>query len=130
MTKMDMVWIAVAKILYPNTAVNMTVSKAQIDDKVSKLFDKTISPVMIQKHLVNSEDRMADKNNVQRGGSRNRYLVRTNDAYRLYKREDASTDAWDKTGPCHPNRKKIDEKYHCLLDWHEKNYYESVPKTV
>ncbi len=123
MTKMDMVWIAVAKILYPNTAVNMTVSKAQIDDKVSKLFATTITPVMIQKHLVNSENRMADKDQPQRGGSRNRYLVRTGDAYRLYKKADTSTDAWEKTGPYHPNCEKIDQQYLCLLDWYKNNYY-------
>lgn len=120
---MDMVWVAVANLLHPNTANTATVSKAQIDAEVDTLFGETITPVMIQKHLVNSEDRMADKGQPQRGGSRNRYLVRAGENYRLYKREDAQNDAREKTGPTHPERGKIDQQYVHLIDWYEKSYY-------
>ena len=78
---------------------------------------------MIERHLVNSVDRMADKEKPQRGGSRNRYLVRNGEEYRLYKRTDTPTDAWEKTGPTHPDSTKIDQQFVRLIDWYENSYY-------
>jgi hypothetical protein len=123
MTKMDMVWVATAHLLHPNTSANFGVLKSQIDEEVGALFGATITPVMIERHLVNSVDRMADKDQPQRGGSRNRYLVRNGDRYRLYKRADAATDAWEKTGPTHPDRAKIEQQYLHLVDWYESSYF-------
>lgn len=99
MTKMDMVWVTTANLLYPNAAASFAVTRSQIEEEVVSLFGESITPVMIERHLVNSADRMADKDQPQRGGSRNRYLVRNGDEYWLYKRTDTSTDAWEKTGP-------------------------------
>ena len=123
MTKMDMVWVATANLLHPNTEAKINVTKTQIDAEVETLFNETITPVMIEKHLVNSVDRMADKGQPQRGGSRNRYLVRSGEKYRLYKRTDMPTDAWEKTGPIHPDREKIDQQFVHLIDWYESSYY-------
>ena len=122
MTKMDMIWVATANLLHPNTAASFTVTKSQIEAEVSALFGESITPVMIERHLVNSVDRMADKDQPQRGGSRNRYLVRNGDQYRLYKRIDVTTDAWDKTGPTHPERTAIDQQYVYLVDWYQSTY--------
>ena len=123
MTKMDMVWVATANILYPHTEATLTVTKSQIDAEVNNLFGTSITPVMIRKHLVNSVDRMADKDQPQRGGSRNRYLVQIGEEFRLYKRIDAATDAWEKNGPTHPDRPKIDQKFIHLIEWYEERYY-------
>ena len=73
MTKMDMVWIAVASCIYPDVRSGRTVSKKAIDDKVKQLFEVEISPAMINQHLVGSVDRQARKGGYG-GGSRNRYL--------------------------------------------------------
>ena len=43
------------------------------------LIAAAITAVMIERHLVSSVDPMADKDQPQRGGSRNRYLFRTSD---------------------------------------------------
>ncbi len=123
MTKMDMVWVATANLLHPNTEATFTVTKSQIEAEVDTLFGASITPVLIERHLVNSVDRMADKDQPQRGGSRNRYLVRNGEDYRLYKRTDSSTDAWEKTGPTRPDRTKIDPQFIHLLDWYESTYY-------
>ena len=120
---MDMVWVATANLLHPNAEATFTVTRSQIEVEVDRLFGEPITPVMIERHLVNSIDRMADKDQPQRGGSRNRYLVRSGEGYRLYKRTDTATDAWNKTGPTHPDRTKIDHQFVDLIDWYEGNYY-------
>ena len=123
MTKMDMVWVAVALLLHPRAEANVFVEKSQIDSKVLELFDETITPVMIHKHLVNSEDRQADRANPSRGGSPNRYLVRDErGSFRLYKQRDGESDAWDKTGPTHPHPHKIDPEYRYLVTWYQNKY--------
>lgn len=123
MTKMDKVWVAVATLLSPRTSSDASVTRSQIESKVRELFGDHIPPVMIEGHLVNSEDRHADQKNPRRGGSRNRYLVRSGDGrFRLYKTSDYRTDAWEKTGPTKPNKDKVDPEYRHLLDWHEKEY--------
>ena len=125
MTKMDMVWVAVATLLHPRTTASAFVRKSQIDSKVMELFGKTITPVMINKHLVNSEDRQADRANPSRGGSRNRYLVKTEDgAFRLYKHRDGVRDAWDKTGPTHPEPNNLDSEYREIVAWYESEYFD------
>ncbi|MCO6414088.1 MAG: hypothetical protein J5I92_15220 [Thiogranum sp.] len=123
MTKMDMVWVATANLLHPNTQAIFTVTKSQIEAEVDTLFGASITPVMIERHLVNSVDRMADKDQPQRGGSRNRYLVRNGGEYRLYKRIDQSTDAWEKTGPTNPDKTRVDQQFVHLIDWYEGSYY-------
>lgn len=60
MTKMDMVWVAAAELIWPNIDPAYTVSRSQIERKVTELWGKTIATVMIERHLVSSEDRMAD----------------------------------------------------------------------
>ncbi|MXX91551.1 MAG: hypothetical protein F4Y68_20295 [Boseongicola sp. SB0665_bin_10] len=126
MTKMNMVWIAVASLLHPKIESNLFVRKPEIESKVRELFNVTITPVMIDKHLVNSEDRQADPNNPSRGGSRNRYLVRgAYDNFRLYKQSDSESDAWDKTGPTCPDSKSIDPEYEYLVTWYERMYVNS-----
>lgn len=123
MTKMDMVWIVVATLIFPQTSPGKTVSKKQIDEEVARLFGMTISPVMITKHLVNSVDRQADKANPQRGGSRNRYLFRGEDGrFRLYKTRDHATDAWEKTGPTNPAASAVETKFAELVTWYESAY--------
>lgn len=122
MTKMDMVWVATARLLYPKTAESATVTRTQIQEEVDALFGSSITPVMIDKHLVHSIDRMADKNQPERGGSRNRYLVRNADGFRLFKRKDAPKDGWEKTGPTHPNKMKVDQRFINLVDWYESSY--------
>ena len=46
MTKMDMVWVAVASLVHPRTEANVFMEKSQIDPKVLELFGETITPVM------------------------------------------------------------------------------------
>ena len=123
MTKMDMVWVAVASLLHPRTEANVFVEKSQIDSKVLELFGETIMPVMINKHLVNSEDRQADRTNPSRGGSPNRYLVRgEHGRFRLYKQCDGESDAWDKIGPTHPNPNNMVHEYRYLVTWYGGEY--------
>lgn len=126
MTKMDMVWIAVANLIRPNTDSSVAVSKNDIDQRVYSLFQTHITPVMITTHLVNSIDRQADTRNPKRGGSRNRYLVMNADGhFRLYKKSDQHTDAVDKTGPFHPSVANIDREFEELVSWYLTSYYES-----
>ena len=120
---MSMVWVASASLLHPDASGARTVTKRQIDEQVESLFGASITPVMINKHLVNSEDRQADKSNPARGGSRNRYLVRDCSGFRLYKKADAETDAWEKTGPTHPKREAVGGQFAHLVDWYERTYY-------
>ncbi len=127
MTKMNKIWIAVGTLIYPDIRATTTVSKAQIDAKIQTMFAATISPVMITHHLVGSEDRQRDKNNPQRGGSRNRYLTR--DAagrFRLYRKADGVNDGRDKTGPFCPLAENICPKYQYLLKWYNSCYFEST----
>lgn len=127
MTKMNMVWVAVAKCIYPATQSAAKVTKEEIDTMVYRLFSNRITPVMITHHLVNSVDRQADKMNPWRGGSRNRYLVKdTNNYFRLYKYVDNSSDGWEKTGPCCPSMDQIDQEFRGLVDWYTTVYYRSV----
>ncbi|MFC6522957.1 hypothetical protein ACFQAT_27675 [Undibacterium arcticum] len=137
MTKMDMIWIAVASMLHPETSTSKTVSRGQIEAQVAKLFGPSITPitpVMIERHLVSSEDRQADKANPQRGGSRNRYLFKTVDGnaasrdgrFRLYKQVDAKHDGEDKSGPAHPDPVAIDGAYRYIIGWYKDRYVASV----
>lgn len=129
-TKMDKNWIATATLIYPNTLDTYLVSESQIIEKIDEMFKTEITPIMLEKHLVSFIDRMADKNNLIRGGSRNRYLFRTSDGknpnskgnFRLYKNRDQQYDGWDKTGKECPLKKDVDEKYHYLLNWYSQEY--------
>jgi hypothetical protein len=131
MTKMDMIWIATAMLLHPHLGASRTVPRYSIEKRIGTLFSESITPVMLNKHLVSFEDRQADKNDSRRGGSRNRYLFRTENGsspsrsgeFRLYKSIDSRHDGQDKIGPTHPDRSVIDIDYHYLLDWHESEYF-------
>lgn len=122
MTKMNMVWVAVAKLLHSHPARSVT--KNDIDRLVRKLFQAEITPVMINVHLVASEDRQADKANPRRGGSRNRYLSRESDGtFRLYKKSDEIHNGVDKSGPTHPTIGSLPDEYGYLVTWYEKEYF-------
>lgn len=123
MTKMDMVWVAVASLLHPRTGAGVFVRKARIDARVLELFGESVPPVLITHHLVNSVDRQADQVQPSRGGSRNRYLFRDESGgYRLYKNVDGNSDAWEKNGPTHPDANNVDAEYADLLTWYENDY--------
>ena len=131
MTKMDMIWIAIARLIYPETALDKVVTRSSIENEVHTLFGETITPVMLAKHLVSWEDRQADNKNPKRGGSRNRYLFRTIDGttpstlgeYRLYKACDSLYDGYDKTGKVHPRQADVPPQYHCLVEWYDSHYF-------
>ncbi|MYE11225.1 MAG: hypothetical protein F4X99_06100 [Gammaproteobacteria bacterium] len=122
MTKMNMVWIAVATLIYPETRPDRRVSKEQIDARVRKLFRTTITPVMITHHLVASEDRQRDHRYPRRGGSRNRYLTKQDDRYRLYRLSDQPDDGLDKTGPYCPSIDAVTEEFRYLVYWYCRTY--------
>jgi hypothetical protein len=130
MTKMDMVWVAVATMLHPDTSLSKTLTRNDIEAQVSKLFGASLTPVMIERHLVSTVDRMADKDQPQRGGSRNRYLFRTSDGktpsqdgrFRLYKETDARHDGWEKTGPTHPKPSAKPSEHRHLVEWYTRDY--------
>ena len=122
MTKMNMVWIAVATLIYPDTSTDRRVSKAQIDARVRKLFGTTITPVMITHHLVASEDRQRARGEPRRGGSSNRYLTKHDDRYRLYRQSDQPNDGLEKTGPCCPPIGKVSQEFRHLVQWYRREY--------
>jgi hypothetical protein len=133
MTKMDMIWIAAASLLYPECGSSNTVTRRQIEAQADKLFGVVLTPVMIDRHLVSLEDRMADVKNPRRGGSRNRYLFKTADGttpsregnFRLYKIMDAAHDGQDKTGPTHPAPRSIPTNFLVLIVWYKDHYFRS-----
>lgn len=130
---MDMIWIAVAGMLYPKSGSANTVTRRQIEDEVNRLFGVALTPVMIDRHLVSFENRMADAKNRERGGSRNRYLFKTADGttpsregkFRLYKQTDGTHDGQDKTGPMHPNPMSDQENLSALVVWYKDHYFKS-----
>ena len=134
MTKMDMIWVAVASLLHPETAESRTVTRSQIESEVLKVFGTTLTPVMIEKHLVSFEDRLADKADPRRGGSRNRYLFRTEignlpsrqGRFRLYKLADSKHDGWEKSGPTHPDPNSINPEFRSLIEWYKALYATST----
>jgi len=133
MTKMDMIWIATASLIYPEINTKKLVTRNQIELEVAKLFGASITPIMIEGHLVSWEDRQADKKEMTRGGSRNRYLFKTlngkkpaqNGKFRLYKQIDTIFDGWDKTGPSAPVPTNIETRYQYLLEWYKGLYFNS-----
>ena len=133
MIKMDMIWVATAKLIYPEASPSCLVSRKEIEQEIARLFNDKITPVMLAKHLVSWEDRQADKTIKTRGGSRNRYLFRTTDGlllskdgdYRLYKQMDGKYDGVDKAGRTHPWPSDIPEKHHYLIEWYKSIYFES-----
>ena len=123
MTKMDMIWIAVATMLYPETGSDFAFNKADIDETVMKMFGVSVTPVMISSHLVNSVDRQVDSETGTRGGSRKRYLAKNSDGrFRLYKLSDSGSDGWDKSGATHPESSKIETRFKHLVDWYVNEY--------
>ena len=122
MTKMNMVWVAVATLIYPDTRLTRLVSKEEIDARVQELFQTDITPVMITHHLVASEDRQRDHRKPRRGGSRNRYLAKQGDRYRLYRLSDQPNDGLDKTGPYCPAADHVAADYRYLIQWYRRDY--------
>lgn len=89
---------------------------------------------MVKAHLVSSEDRQGDKNNPNRGGSKNRYLFRTldginpspNGGYCLYKNVDGFHDGREKTGKTRPEIAGVDRKFLYLIEWYDQTYISSI----
>lgn len=133
MTKMDKIWVATASLIYPEVNCKKYVSGSQITSRVARMFNTEISPAMMNSHLVSSVDRMADKKNPVRGGSRNRYLFKTNDGikpytkgnFRLYKSKDEKYDGWEKTGKINPDKEDVNKEYHYLIEWYVNSYFNS-----
>jgi uncharacterized membrane protein len=130
MTKMDMIWIAVASLIAPNTLSSRTVTRQAIQARVAELFGESVTPVVIDRHLVSSVDRQADRAIPTRGGSRNRYLFRTIDGvspsdrgnFRLYKTADARHDGHEKTGKTLPEVAAVSVEHQHYLDWYVTYY--------
>lgn len=130
MTKMDMIWIAVASLIAPNTSSSQTVSRQAIQARVGDLFGESVTPVVIDRHLVSSVDRQADRAIPARGGSRNRYLFRTVDGvtpserghFRLYKTTDARHDGHEKTGKTLPELAAVPVEHQHYLLWYMNSY--------
>jgi hypothetical protein len=127
----DMIWVAVAKLICPNTSPSYLVTRAQIEQEIKRLFKKTITPIQLERHLVSWEDRDADTAQPRRGGDRSRYLFRTldgttplrQDQYRLYKKIDSQYDGAEKTGSTHPTKGRVPQKFHYLIEWYETTYF-------
>lgn len=130
MTKMDMIWIAVASLIAPNTSSGQTVTRQAIQARVDELFGESVTPVVIDRHLVSSVDRQADRTIPARGGSRNRYLFRTIDGvspsnrgnFRLYKTGDAQYDGHEKTGKTLPEVAAVSTEHQHYLEWYLTKY--------
>lgn len=130
-TKMDMIWVATAFLIHPDTFIKHLTTFNQIIEKIGHLFQMQITPVMIHKHLVSWENRQVSAQNPSMGGSRNRYLFKTFDgmnpsakgSFRLYKKDDAKFDGLGKTGKTHPKPYDIPEAYRYLIEWYENEYY-------
>lgn len=131
MIKTDMIWIATAVLIYPDTLPRKYVSELQIEKEVARLFDTRITPIMVTKHLVSWEDRQADRVDPRRGGSRNRYLFQTENGtkpsgegkFRLYKQADGQYDGWEKTGRICPDAESIPSNFHYLVEWYKAQYF-------
>lgn len=132
MIKMDKFWLATASLLYPFTGPERLVTLEQIRGKYLELFEEVLSPSMEQQ-LISWKPRYADKANVTRGGSRKRYLFRTDDGripypsgrFRLYKNSDSPFNGEDKTGPSCPEKNDVSEPFRYLIDWYLANYLRS-----
>ena len=130
-TKQDMIWCAVASLVYPETSSNYLVSEEDLVREVQRLFGATLTPLQYQWHLVSWRDRMANKKTPSRGGCRLRYLFRTKDGqscdrqgdYRLYRLEDRRYDGRDKDGRTHPEKSSLRPEHGYLVDWYLARYY-------
>ena len=130
MTKMDMIWVAVASLIAPSTLSSRTVTRQAIQNRAVELFGESVAAVLIDRHLVSSVDRQADRSIPTRGGSRNRYLFRTIDGvspsdrgnFRLYKAADARHDAHEKTGKTLPAVAAVSAEHQHYLNWYVTNY--------
>ncbi len=130
-TKMDKIWVVIALQLHPDIHHTKLVSLDEIRRILKYNFDTEITPIMLTHHLVSWIDRQADRTVPARGGSRNRYLFRSEDGlmpsetgnFRLYKAQDARFDGWDKTGKVRPEPDAIPPEFHHLLDWHQTTYF-------
>lgn len=125
-----MIWIAVASLIAPNTSSSRTVTRQAIQVRVAELFGQSITPVVIDRHLVSSVDRQADRTIPARGGSRNRYLFRTIDGvspsnqgnFRLYKTTDSRHDGHEKTGKTLPKLAAVATDHQHYVDWYIAHY--------
>ncbi len=131
MYKKDMIWVATATLIYPQTSPTHLVTEENIVREIARLFQDTITPVMLRQHLVSWEKRQQNPNYPPAGGIRDRYLFRTEDGlipsgrgdYRLYKQIDSQYDGPDKRGPIHPDPNEVQQPYQYLLDWYKSTYF-------
>lgn len=131
MIKMDKFWIATASLIYPSIDKKTLVGLAQIREKYFELFSETL-PQSLEQQLISWKPRYADKGNVTRGGSRKRYLFRTDNGsipsarggFRLYKVSDSVHDGEDKIGPAYPEMENVSGDFKFLVDWYSEKYQE------
>lgn len=129
MIKMDKFWVATASMLHPSTDSKTLLTLTQIQKKYVELFSEPL-PSSLEQQLISWKRRYADKNNESRGGSRKRYLYRTDDGhtpnargkFRLYKTSDLVFDGEEKSGPSHPAKNDVYERFQFLIDWYLDDY--------
>jgi hypothetical protein len=126
MNKMTKYWLATASLLYPATSPELLVTLNQIGHKHQELFGEALAR-NLEQQLISWKPRYADNKIPTRGGSRNRYLFRTDDGrtpsprgrFRLYKLSDAEHDGPEKSsGPMCPARAEVQEEFRYLIDWY------------
>ena len=130
---MSRIWVATAFLIHPDISSSRLVTFNEIIEKINHLFPINITPVMIKKHLVSWENRQRRKKQPSTGGSDYRFLFKTLDGvipsqcnkFRLYKKQDSQFDGIEKTGNTHPDHSKIPDAYHYLIDWYQKEYFNS-----
>lgn len=130
MNKMTRYWVATASLLYPDTSPEQLVTLDQIRQKHQELFREALAK-SLEQQLISWKRRYADNEYPTRGGSRNRYLFRTDDGrtpaplgrFRLYKLIDTDYDGLEKSfGPTCPDREVVQREFHYLIDWYLASY--------
>lgn len=132
MTKMDKIWIATASLLYPETSTHKLLDENGINEQIKKFWPGIdIDMRMLREHLVSTVRRVQNPQNPNAGGSRNRYLFRSEDGispsikgkFRLYKGVDSQFDGKEKDGKYHPSREDIETGFQYLVDWYCNFYF-------
>jgi len=133
MNKMTKYWVATASLLYPATSPEQLVTRDQIRRQHQELFGEALTQ-SLEQQLISWKRRYADNQIPTRGGSRNRYLFRTDDGrtpdpngrFRLYKISDSDYDGTDKSsGPTCPVREEVQAEFRYLIDWYIASYRET-----
>ena len=133
----NMIWIATANLIYPETSPSYLVSASDIRQEISRLFsdsdNKITTTFQLTRHLISWRDKDSDTAYDRQGGDRSRFLFQTSNGktpsskgkYRLYKKIDGEFDGSEKTGTIHPPKNSIPVKFHFLIDWYAHEYYAS-----